>query len=148
MITGVRVSQSGCWRAFGVICRPTATRAMPKSVPSQEKPKASLAAAALSRIQALYRIEQESRTLVPTERQRVRAARSQPLLDELRLLLDQHLPIMSPRCALGKAMPYAHKRGATSHSLCRRRTASHRQQIDREPEMCRALTIEREILSG
>ena len=32
-----------------------------------------------------------------------------PLLDELRIWLDQHIPIVPPRSALGKAMNYTHK---------------------------------------
>ena len=74
-----------------------------------EKRKASLAAAALRSIQALYRIERQTRQLTDNERQIVRVNRSLPLLDEFRVWLDQHIPIVPPRSALGKAMNYAHK---------------------------------------
>jgi len=76
---------------------------------SPDKQKKSLAAVALAKIQALYRIERDIKTLPPEERQRIRALRSIPLLDELRVWLDQHIPIVPPRSALGKAMNYAHK---------------------------------------
>jgi transposase len=47
--------------------------------------------------------------LEPEERRRIRALRSKPLLDELRTWLDQQLPIVPPRSALGKAMNYTDK---------------------------------------
>jgi transposase len=74
-----------------------------------EKKKTTLAAEALRRIQALYRIEREIKLLSDNERQSVRANRSMPLLDDFRTWLDQHIPIVPPRSALGKAMNYAHK---------------------------------------
>ena len=74
-----------------------------------EKREASLAAQALRNIQALYSIERETRQLTDNERQIVRVNRSLPLLDEFRVWLDQHIPIVPPRSALGKAMNYAHK---------------------------------------
>jgi transposase len=76
---------------------------------SPEKQKNSLAAVALAKIQALYRIEREIKSLLPDERQRIRHLRSKPLLRELRTWLDQHIPIVPPRSALGKAMNYANK---------------------------------------
>jgi len=74
-----------------------------------EKKKTTLAAEALRRIQALYRIEREIKLLSDNERQSVRADRSMPPLDDFRTWLDQHIPIVPPRSALGKAMNYAHK---------------------------------------
>ena len=74
-----------------------------------EKRKASLAAEALWKIQALYRIERETKRLADNERQIVRVNRSLPLLGDFRSWLDQHIPIVPPRSALGKAMNYAHK---------------------------------------
>jgi transposase len=74
-----------------------------------EKRKKSLAAIALKKIQALYRIERDIKATATEERHRIRALRSKPLLDELRTWLDQHIPIVPPRSALGKAMNYADK---------------------------------------
>ncbi len=76
---------------------------------SPEKQKKSLAAVALAKIQVLYRIERDIRSLPREERRRIRTLRSKPLLKELRTWLDQHIPIVPPRSALGKAMNYAHK---------------------------------------
>lgn len=71
------------------------------------KRKGSLAGVAMARIQQLYRIERETKSLPADERQRVRQARAAPLLDEIRAWLDEHLLIVPPRSALGKAMYYA-----------------------------------------
>jgi transposase len=73
------------------------------------KRKGSLAGVAMARIQQLYRIERETKSLPADERQRIRQARAAPLLDEIRAWLDEHLPIVPPRSALGKAMYYAHR---------------------------------------
>lgn len=76
---------------------------------SPEKRRASLAADALRKIQALYRIEREGKSFSNEERQSIRQQRSVPLLDDFRIWPDQHIPIVPPRSALGKAMQYAHK---------------------------------------
>ena len=73
------------------------------------KRKVSLAGVAMARIQQLYRIERETKSLSADERQRIRQARAAPLLDEIRAWLDEHLPIVPPRSALGKAMNYTHR---------------------------------------
>jgi len=74
-----------------------------------QKRKASLAGVAMAKIQQLYRIERETKVLSAEERQRVRQERAIPLLADIRTWLDDHLPIVPPRSALGKAMNYAHK---------------------------------------
>ncbi len=74
-----------------------------------EKRKASLAAEALRKIQALYRIEREAKSLGDKERRTMRQKRSVPLLDAFRTWLDQHIPVVPPRSALGKAINYANK---------------------------------------
>jgi transposase len=74
-----------------------------------EKRKNSLAAAGLTKIQALYRIERELQGLPAEERQRIRIARAGPLLEDLRGWLDQHLNLVPPQSALGKALQYANK---------------------------------------
>jgi transposase len=95
----------GCWahvrRKFD-----EARKAQPATNSTKKK---SLAAVALAKIQALYRIERDIKTLPPAERLRIRALRSNPLLDDLRLWLDQKIPLVPPTSALGKAMNYAHK---------------------------------------
>lgn len=74
-----------------------------------EKKKQSLAAAALSHIQALYSIERETASLSVDERRAIRQQRSVPLLDDFREWLDQKIPIVPSSSALGKALRYADK---------------------------------------
>lgn len=74
-----------------------------------EKRKASLAGVAMTKIRELYRIERETKALSSEERQRVRQERAIPLLADIRTWIDEYLPIVPPRSALGKAMNYAHK---------------------------------------
>lgn len=106
VISNNGITPLGCWahvrRKFD-----EALKAQAGMTP--EKRKASLAAHALRKIQALYRIERETKLLTDNGRQVVRVNRSMPLLDEFRAWLDQHIPIVPPRSALGKAMNYAHK---------------------------------------
>lgn len=75
---------------------------------SPEKQKKSLAAVALAKIQALYRIERDIKSLLPEERQRIRHVRSKPLLNELRDWLDQHrgfFPATLRELAIGRLPP-------------------------------------------
>ena len=74
-----------------------------------EKREASLAGVAMAKIQQLYRIERETKALSAKERQRVRRERAVPMLADICAWLDEHLPIVLPRSALGKAMNYTHK---------------------------------------
>ena len=76
---------------------------------SAEKQKDALGAIALAKIQQLYRIEREIKSLDHEARYEIRQRRSAPLLNAFRQWLDEHLPIVPPRSALGKAMQYAHK---------------------------------------
>jgi len=95
----------GCWahvrRKFD-----EARKAQPAT---SSKKKKSLAAVALAKIQALYRIERDIKALPSQERLRIRELRSKPLLDDMRLWLDQHISLVPPTSALGKAMNYTHK---------------------------------------
>ena len=63
----------------------------------------------MAKIQQLYRVEREIKSLNHEERHKIRQRRSVPLLNEFRQWLDEHLPIVPPRSALRKAMQYAHK---------------------------------------
>ena len=73
------------------------------------KRKSSLAASALQRIQLLYTIERKAKDLEPEQRHTLRQSRVVPVLDDFRQWLDQHLPLVPPKSALGKAMNYTHK---------------------------------------
>jgi len=74
-----------------------------------EKQKQTLAAIGLRQILALYRVEREIRLLSDDQRQAVRQLRSEPLLKTLRQWLDEKLPLVPPKSALGKALNYTHK---------------------------------------
>ena len=76
---------------------------------SNTKRKSSLAATALQRIQLLYRLERQCKDLEPEQRHTLRQSRAVPVLDDFRQWLDQHVPLVPPKSALGKAMYYTHK---------------------------------------
>lgn len=73
------------------------------------KGKTPLAAQALQRIQLLYGIERKAKRLSDAERLEVRQQRAVPVLDGLHDWLQQHMPLVPPQSALGKAMGYLHK---------------------------------------
>jgi transposase/uncharacterized coiled-coil protein SlyX len=62
---------------------------------------------ALAKIRELYRIEREIAGLVPDERQRQRHARSRPILDAFKALLDAWAITCRPTEPLAKAVTYA-----------------------------------------
>jgi transposase len=68
------------------------------------------AEAALTRIQALYAIEQEIRGRLPEERKRVRQARAGPLLEAMQQWLLETQAKVSAKSALAVAINYALKR--------------------------------------
>jgi len=62
----------------------------------------------LALIQKLYRVEKQSRKLTPEERYGHRQRHARPILDELRVWLDDALPQVPPTTATGKALNYLH----------------------------------------
>lgn len=62
----------------------------------------------LALIQKLYRVEKQSRKLTPEERYGRRQRHARPILDELRVWLDDALPQVPPTTATGKALNYLH----------------------------------------
>lgn len=116
--------QTDAYEGYGAVCRKNnlvsvgcmaharrkfdeALKAQSAVDPNQQK--STLAATAIKKIQALYRIERESKHLSDDERLQVRQTRSVPLLEELRHWLDDHLILVPPKSALGKAMFYMDK---------------------------------------
>lgn len=85
------------------------------------------AEAALTRIQALYEIEQEIRGKLPEERQRVRQARAGPRLEAMQQWLLDTRAKVSAKSALAAAINYALKRWGGAHPLLRRRHPRDRQ---------------------
>lgn len=62
----------------------------------------------LTLIQQLYRAEKQARKLTPEKRYEHRQCHAKPVLDEMRLWLDQVLPQVPPTSATGKALHYLH----------------------------------------
>jgi len=62
----------------------------------------------LTLIQRLYRVEKQGRNLSPDDRRAHRDRHARPILDEMRLWLDQTLPQVPPTSATGKALNYLH----------------------------------------
>jgi transposase len=62
----------------------------------------------LTLIQKLYRVEKQARKLTPGKRYQLRQCHAKPVLDEMRLWLDQSLPQAPPTSATGKALHYLH----------------------------------------
>jgi transposase len=62
----------------------------------------------LTLIQKLYRVEKQARKLTPEERYEHRQRHAKPVLEEMRLWLDQCLPLVPPTSATGKALHYLH----------------------------------------
>lgn len=61
----------------------------------------------LSRIQNLYRVEEEARGLEPEKRQALRASRSAPVVAEIKSLLEAWKDDYLPQSLMGKAIRYA-----------------------------------------
>ena len=103
------IIQLGCWaharRKFD-----EALKAQGKG--KNVKGKTPLAAQALQRIQLLYRIERKAKNMTDTERQTLRQQRTALVLDGLHDWLEQHMHLVPPQSALGKAMGYLHKQWA------------------------------------
>lgn len=72
----------------------------------QPKGKRGRADQAIAFISRLYGIEREIREKSEADRLQVRQARSLPVLAELRRWLDETLPVVPPKTALGQALAY------------------------------------------
>ena len=57
---------------------------------------------------SLYRVEKQARQLKPEKRHAQRQLYAKPILDEIRVWLDQVLPQVPPTSATGKALHYLH----------------------------------------
>jgi len=77
-----------------------------------------IAAEAVQRIGALYAIEAEIRSRLPAQRRRIRQARAGPLLDALKLWLDERLSRVSKKSALAVAIRYARTRWTALTRYC------------------------------
>ena len=91
-----RILEAGCW-----------AHVRRKFYDFHEAKQSPVAAEALRRIGELYKIEADIRGRLPEERARVRGARAGPLLDELKVWLEQQLARVSKKSELAVAIRYA-----------------------------------------
>jgi len=90
-------------------CMAHARRKFSEAVKAQGRnKKRGKAHRGLMLIQKLYRVEKQARNVTPDERHAQRQLHARPILDEIRIWLDQALPQVSPTSATGKALHYLH----------------------------------------
>jgi transposase len=97
-----RVTEAACWAH--------ARRGFWDIYVAQGKTPGTVAEQALQRIAALYGIEVQIRGQPPEVRRLERQARAGPLLDELRVWLEQTLRRVSAKSELARAIGYVHTR--------------------------------------
>jgi hypothetical protein len=95
----------GCWaharRKFD-----EALKGQRSSTKKHRKAKESKALQGLAFIQKLYKIERQIQEQPPDERQRIRQERSRPVMERLRVWLDDAIPRVPPQSLTGKALAY------------------------------------------
>ena len=90
-------------------CMAHARRKFSEAVKAQGKTKKrGKAHRGLTLIQKLYRVEKQARKLTPERRYAHRQRQAKPVLNAMRLWLDQVLPQVPPTSATGKALHYLH----------------------------------------
>lgn len=89
-------------------CWTHARRRFVEATKVQPKGKRGRADQAIESIGRLYGIEREMRDQSDAERLQARQTRSLPVLAELRQWLDETLPLVPPKTALGEALAYLH----------------------------------------
>ena len=91
-------------------CMAHARRRFDEAVKAQGKRKRrGKAWRGLSFIQALYRVEKQARSMTPQQRYAYRNVQAKPILDNLRSWLDDSLPQVPPKGAVGNALRYLHE---------------------------------------
>ncbi len=91
-------------------CMAHARRKFSEAVKAQgKKKKTGKAHRGLALIQKLYRVETQARQLTPEDRYARRQQQACPVLDELRIWLDESLPLVPPTSATGKALNYLNR---------------------------------------
>ena len=103
------ITQVGCWaharRKFDEVFK--AAGINPRKTPKgRSPPKGGKAARALGFMRQLFAIEHRIRNDDAQTRYRIRYTHSAPVLEKLRTWLDEHLPTVPPRTALGQALGY------------------------------------------
>ena len=91
-------------------CMAHARRRFDEAIKAQGKNKRrGKAWRGLSLIQALYRVEKQARSMTPQQRYAYRNEHARPHLDNLRTWLDDSLPHVPPKSAVGNALRYLHE---------------------------------------
>ncbi len=91
-------------------CMAHARRKFDEAVKAQgKKTRGGRAWRGLSLIQKLYRVEKQAKAMSAEDRYAYRREHASSLLDELRTWLDNTLPQVPPKTALGKALGYLNK---------------------------------------
>jgi transposase len=80
--------------------------------------KSPIAKEVLDRIAALYVIESEIRGKPAEERRKARCERTRPLLDAMKICLDEKLRRVSQKCEIAKAIRYALNRWEALERFC------------------------------
>ena len=90
-------------------CWVHACRGFVDAIKLQPKGKKGRADDMVEMIARLYKVEKEHRLSDAEERHRARQEMSKPILNEIRLWLDENIPKTPPKGALGEAMAYMNK---------------------------------------
>ena len=90
-------------------CMAHVRRKFDEALKVQGKQRTGRAQMALSKIRKLYAIEARIKDYAPDDRRKVRQTEARPVMDELRIWLDQCIQDVAPKTALGKALMYMHR---------------------------------------
>ncbi len=83
-----------------------------------KKPRASKADVAIGKIRKLYLIEKKIQALEPAEKQTLRQALSQPVLEDFKQWLDKHITKVAKKSLTRNAMDYALNQWHTLTGYC------------------------------
>ena len=112
-----------------------------RSTNSRKAAPAPIASEALTRIAALYRIEDDIRGRSADERRAIRQERSRPLVEALQPWLREKLSLISQKTKLAEAIRYAACRaGQAFASLQLKKTKKTKENIKKKTGTDRALT--------
>jgi transposase len=99
LYAGGRIREVACWAHF-----------RRKIFENHQTSPTPLTTDLLARIAALYRIEDDIRGMPPDVRRRHRQQHIRPLIEDLRVAIDDALRRLSPKSSMAKALAYGRKR--------------------------------------
>ena len=94
---------------YQVFCMAHARRKF-MDVVKKIKNKPGLAHEAVSMIRELYKIERQAKDMSTSERFMIRLTKAKPIMDKIKVWLDNHIMTILPKSETGKAIAYMHKR--------------------------------------